>query len=57
MRLKNRIEEIRKEYTCVGVEIGTLKAAHRVTAEKGFAEAGGCDQCRGRGWVVTVGHP
>ena len=53
MRLKNRIEEIRKEYTRVGVEIGTLKAAHRVTDEKGFAEAGGCDQCRGRGWVVT----
>ena len=53
MRLKNRTEEIRKEYTRVGAEIDLFKTSHRVEAEKSFADAGGCDRCRGRGWVVT----
>ena len=53
MRLKNRTEEIREEYKRVGEELGSFKAAHRVAAEKAFIDAGGCDKCRGRGWVVT----
>ena len=53
MRLKNRTEEIREQHRQAGTELSSFKAAHRVTAEKRFADAGGCDRCRGRGWVVT----
>jgi len=53
MRLKNRTEEIREQHRQAGDELSSFKAAHRVTAEKRFADAGGCDRCRGRGWVVT----
>ena len=53
MRLKNRTEEIREEYRRVGEELGSFKTSHRVAAEKAFIDAGGCDKCRGRGWVVT----
>lgn len=53
MRLKNRIEEIREQHRQAGDELSSFKAAHRVSAEKSFIDAGGCDKCRGRGWVVT----
>ena len=53
MRLKNRTEEIREEYNRVGEELDSFKTSHRVAAGKAFIDAGGCDRCRGRGWVVT----
>lgn len=53
MRLNNRIEEIREQHRQAGDELSSFKAAHRVSAEKSFIDAGGCDKCRGRGWVVT----
>ena len=53
MRLKNRTEEITKELGKVNAEISDFKQSNIEDSLQRFHEAGGCDSCRGRGWIVT----
>jgi len=51
--MKSKLEELKSFKTTCSSQIFDLNRSAKEVAQKRFEENGGCERCRGRGWVVT----
>ena len=49
----NRLESLTAQKETYTSELISLEKSITEAAQKHFEESGGCQRCRGRGWVVT----